>query len=170
MNKLKVTFSPFHSNSLVSREYADAAIRLYKFANSIGRSYKDKYLSDSSICEFEWDANKSISIIKHQLGEMRNIGEYFNRVGYKEGITYNIAASNSRGGHNIKKDISADNREIHRIAMQNLVDNGLSIRANTWSAQTALLNKDDNKFAVDNALKIIEEMNNTEKKSVKKSK
>lgn len=143
--------SPFHSKAVLTQVEAVACVNVYKFAQAKGRAYKTDFLASQT--DFTFDKKLAQSVVRHYVGELRAVGEYVNREGWRIGLTWNDAAANSRGGHNVKRDISAADRMVHRQAVEIARKTHGAFAGNTWSAQTAFLRDDDKGKAALNAAK-----------------
>jgi hypothetical protein len=148
--QINIKASPFHCKETLSQVQAVACVAVYKYAAAKGRAYKTDWLNTQS--DFSFDKKLAASVVRHYVGELRAVGEYIAREGWRMGLTWNDAAANSRGGHNVKRDISRDEREVHRQAVEIARKTHGVFAGNTWSAQVAFLRDDEKgKAALDTA-------------------
>lgn len=162
MATIKITGSLHHAdNRKMSKEESDIALAVFHFAQKAGRAYKNDLLnSDLYKKQIKFAEGTKLDKIKHIVGELRNAGEFINREGWKEGLTFGEACKNSRGGHNIKRDIEEAKRAVHRKAL--LLAGNLASKKGTWASQTAYLNEtEEGKVAVQNAIKELEQSKET---------
>lgn len=158
MTTITITGSLHHADSRkMSKEEANIALKVFQFAQKAGRAYKvDLLNSDLYKKHIKFSDGTKLEKVKHIIGELRNAGEFINREGWKEGLTFGEACKNSRGGHNIKRDIEEVKRALHRKAL--LVAGGDALRRSTWASQTAYLNEtEEGKTALKEAEKLITE-------------
>lgn len=156
--------SPFHSKETLSQVDAMYCVGVFKYAQSKGRAWKTDWLSTQT--DFVFDKKLVPSVVRHYAGELRSIGEYVSREGWRIGLTWNAAASNSRGGHNIKRDIGAEERQLHRAAVELARKRHGAFAGNTWAAQTTFLRDDDKgKVALAEAKSAIEQAEKAAKKA-----
>lgn len=141
--KIEVTSSPFHRKAALSEAEAAACRAVYDAAARAGRAWKSDWLASQT--DFTFKAGMSAAMMRHYAGELRSIGEYIARCGWAVGLTWHAAASNSRGSHMVKRDITAADRKIHAAALEKARAAGVVGTGYTWAAQTAFLNGDEGK-------------------------
>lgn len=154
---LNITGYLHHADKrIMTKEESEIAVAVFQFAAKAGHAYKKLLLeSDLYKKQIKFKEGTKMDKVYHIFGELRNAGEFVTREGWKEGLSFGKACKNSRGGHNIKKDIPAEKRELHRKAL--LLAGGLAEVKGTWAAQTAYLNEtEEGKNAVELALKELE--------------
>lgn len=154
MAKIIINSSPFHSKSVITEEQAQACRSVFDYAARAGRAWKTDWLASQSA--FTFKDGMSPAMVRHYAGELRSVGEYIARVGYTVGLTWHAAASNSRGSHMVKRDITADQRKVHAAALEKARAAGVAATGYTWASQTAFLATDDGKGHLADALAEIE--------------
>lgn len=159
MSKMhKIVFSnSFHNNQsrVMTKEESVIALEIFKYAQGAGRKYKESLLQSELGKKLQYGDMKKEKVY-HLLGELRNAGEYLSREGWREGLLFGQACKNSRGGHNVKKDIEATQRILHRKAL--LMAGGVALNRSTWTAQTAYLrDTEEGQKALQEAEKLLKE-------------